>query len=73
VPSFSPLHVEGKIHHPAVGEAWEYSMTLTIRNERGEEIARQIVGVGALEPDQERTFTLAVEVFVPGNPRSRAE
>lgn len=69
VPSFSALRVEGTIRHPAVGEAWEYSMTLTIRNERGEEIARQIVGVGALEPDQERTFTLAVEVFAPGHPR----
>ena len=38
-------------------------MVLSIRNERGEEITRQVVGVGALKPDEERTFTLAVEMF----------
>jgi hypothetical protein len=36
---------------------------ITVRNERGEEVSRQVVGVGAIEPDEERTFTLAVEVF----------
>jgi hypothetical protein len=66
VPSFSPLSVEGTIRHPAVGEAWEYSMVVTIRNDRGEEIARQVIGVGALQPEEGRTFTLAVEVFKPG-------
>ncbi|HUQ18366.1 MAG TPA: hypothetical protein VM099_02030 [Gemmatimonadaceae bacterium] len=66
-PSFSALKVEGSVRHPEVGEAWEYSMMLTIRNERGEEIARQQVGVGALQPSEERTFTLSVEVFTPDN------
>lgn len=66
VPSFSPLHVEGTIRHPSVGEAWEYSMVVTIRNDRGEEIARQVIGVGALQPQDGRTFTLDVEVFKPG-------
>lgn len=64
-PSFSPLRVEGRIRHPAVGEAWEYSVVLTIRNEAGEEIARKVVGVGAIPPSEERAFTLAVEVFTP--------
>ena len=64
-PSFSGLRVEGTIRHPQVGEAWEYSMMLTIRNERGEEIARQQVGVGALQPAEQRTFTLSVDVFTP--------
>ena len=53
------------MRHPEHGEAWEYSMMLTIRNERGEEIARQQVGVGALQPSEERTFTLSVDVFTP--------
>jgi hypothetical protein len=65
LPSFSPLRVEGVIRHPPSGEAWEYSVMLSIHNDRGEEIARQIVGVGALNPDEQRTFTLAVEVFTP--------
>jgi hypothetical protein len=61
----SALNVEGVLRHPPGGEAWEYSMVLTIRNQKGEEIARQVVGVGALLPADERTFTLAVEVFRP--------
>lgn len=65
-PSFSPLRVEGTLRHPADGGAWEYSVLLSIRNERGEEVARQIVGVGALRPSEQRTFTLSVEVFTPG-------
>ena len=41
-------------------------MVLTIRNERGEEIARRLVGVGAMQPDEQRTFTLSVEMTSTG-------
>lgn len=61
----SAFKVEGSIRHPPEGEPWEYSMVLSIRNDRGEEIARQVVGVGALRANEERTFTVAVEVFRP--------
>lgn len=64
----TPLRVEGSVRHPGGEGAWEYSMLLTIRNQRGEEIARQLVGVGALYPHEERTFTLAVEVFATDKP-----
>jgi hypothetical protein len=63
LPSFSALRVEGTIRHPATGEPWEYSVLLAIHNERGEELARQVVGIGALHPAEQRTFVLAVEVF----------
>ncbi|MFN8581535.1 MAG: hypothetical protein U0163_11235 [Gemmatimonadaceae bacterium] len=63
LPSFSPLRVEGTIQHPTTGEPWEYSVVLSIRNGKGEEITRQVVGVGAMQPDELRTFSLAVEVF----------
>ena len=66
-PSSSPLRVEGTIRHPAVGEAWEYSVLVAIQNDRGEEIARHVVGVGALHPNEQRTFSLVVEVFKPGD------
>ncbi|MEW9623523.1 hypothetical protein [Rhodanobacter geophilus] len=56
-----PLRVEGSFRNPDSG-AWEYSMVLTIRNERGEEVARKLVGVGAMQPDEQRTFTLSVEM-----------
>jgi hypothetical protein len=58
--------VAGSIRHPDAGEAWEYTVVVTITNDRGEEINRQIVGVGALQPGEERTFNFAVEVFAPG-------
>ena len=63
--SSSPLRVEGTIRHAVGGEPWEYSIVLAIRNEEGEEIARQVVGVGALKPTEERTFALTVEVLTP--------
>lgn len=64
-PSFSPLRVEGTIRHPVAGEAWEYSVVISILDEQEREIARQIVSVGALNPDERRTFRLAVDVFTP--------
>ena len=64
-PSFSPLRVEGTIKHPDAGEAWEYSIALSILDRQGKEITRQIVSVGVLNPDEQRTFKLAVEVFTP--------
>lgn len=64
--AITPLKVEGSIRNPTEGGAWEYSMVLTIRNERGEEIARRLVGVGAIQNDEQRTFTLSVEMS-PGN------
>lgn len=67
VPDISPLKVAATIQHPASGDTWEYSVVLTVRNERGEEVTRQVVGVGALQPLEQRTFDLAVEVFCPGD------
>ena len=69
--SFSPLRVEGTIRHPDGGGPWEYSVLLAIHDEQGEEVARQVVGVGALQPAEQRTFVLAVEVFTPA--ASKAE
>jgi hypothetical protein len=63
---FTALRVEGVLEHPAKGGDWEYSVVLTIRNERGEELARQVVGVGALRPAESRNFSLSVEVLAPG-------
>jgi hypothetical protein len=59
------LRVEGAIRHPDVGEAWEYAVMITITNDRGEETARQIVGVGAIPPGEQRKFSFSVEVFTP--------
>lgn len=61
--AITPLRVEGSVRNPGGTGPWEYSMVLTIRDERGKEIARRLVGVGALQPDEQRTFTLSVEMI----------
>ncbi|MGY0559775.1 MULTISPECIES: hypothetical protein [unclassified Luteimonas] len=60
--STNALQVEGTIRHPAEGGAWEYSVVLVVRDGDGKEINRQVVGVGAMFPGDERSFSLAVEV-----------
>ena len=65
----SPLKVAGTIRHPEGADPWEYSVVFSVRNERGEEVTRQVVGVGALRPGEERSFSLTVEVFDTGKPK----
>lgn len=60
-PAMVPLRIEGTIRHPSHGEPWEYTMVVTVHNDRGEEIARKLIGVGALGANEERSFTLSVE------------
>jgi hypothetical protein len=59
------LQVEGKIRHPPQEEPWEYSVVVFVRNERGEEVARHVINVGALANAEERVVSLAVEVMPP--------
>lgn len=61
--TLTPLRIEGSIRHPPDGDPWEYNVVVSIRNDRGEEIARKLIGVGAINPNEMRTFTLAVEVM----------
>ncbi len=68
-PTFTALRVEGAFRNPAGADSWEYSVVVSIRNDRGEEVARKVVGVGALDPRESRTVTLSVDVFAP---RSRS-
>lgn len=56
------LRVEGALEQPRTDGFSEYSMVLSIRNERGEEIERKLVGVGAMRPGESRTFALSVEL-----------
>ena len=60
-PALTPLRIEGSIRHPADGEPWEYTVVVSIRNDRDEEIAHKLIGVGAMNPNEQRTFTLTVE------------
>ena len=71
--SFYPLRVEGTIRHPVDAEPWEYSVVLTIRDDRGEELARRVLGVGAIKPTEERSFELSVEVLTPVEREAEAQ
>ena len=66
-----PLRIEGTIVPPDGEGTFEYTMVLSIRNERGEETNRQVIGVGALQPGDERSFTLQVEMTEASGPRVR--
>lgn len=72
--TLSPLTIEGNFRNPSGDVAWEYSVVIAIRNDKGEEIARKLIGVGALRPDELRSFSLSVEMApakskpAPGKP-----
>jgi uncharacterized protein YbaR (Trm112 family) len=68
-----PLHIEGTLAAPAGPSAYEYSMVLSIRNERGEEVNRQVIGVGALYADEQRSFTLEVEMTEATGTKARRQ
>lgn len=59
-----PFRVEGKITRPPGSEPWEYSMVAEIRDERGEELARHVIGVGVLRELEVRTFAVVIELTV---------
>lgn len=60
----SALRVEGVITHPSTAaEPWEYFVVIAVRNEQGQEVARQVVNVGALRNAEKRSFALSVEVM----------
>lgn len=65
----TPLRIEGSIRHPADGEPWEYTVVVYIRDDRGVEIARKLINVGAIGSNEQRSFTLSVEA-VPAKVRN---
>lgn len=70
--TLTPLRVEGSIRNPPDEGPWEYTVVVSIGNDRGEEIARKLIGVGAMNPNEQRTFTLSVEV-VPAKAKGPAK
>ena len=66
--ALTPLRIEGSIRHPADGDPWEYTVVVSIADDNGKEIAHKLIGVGAMNPNEQRTFTLSVEA-VPAKTR----
>ena len=69
--------IEGTLDAQRMDAATEYSILVVVRNERNEEVARQVVNVGALQGAERRTFSLSIEtseaktVTLPQTPRRR--
>jgi hypothetical protein len=61
--SVSAMRIEGSIRHAARDEACEYCVVISITNERGEKIARHVVGVGALQPGERHKFSFSVDLM----------
>jgi len=59
------LKVSGRFAREAGAGPGEYSVVVVIRDAKGNEIARKVIGVGALAPGDERAVDLTVEIFSP--------
>ena len=65
----SAFKVEGRVQHPPNEDPWEYTVVISVKNEKGEEVARNVVNVGALQGTESRTFALSVDVTPARAPR----
>jgi hypothetical protein len=57
---YCALNVDGSIAHKVSSEPCEYFVVLEIRDERGQQLARQVVGVGVLQPGEQRRLNVSV-------------
>jgi hypothetical protein len=62
IASHPAMRLEGSIQHPNRGPC-EYCVVVSITNEQGEKIARQVVGVGSLGPGERHKYSFSVEVI----------
>ncbi len=64
----SAVRIEGSIHHVVPTEQCEYCVVIAITNERGEKVARQVVGVGALQAGERHKYTFSVDLMPARGP-----
>ena len=57
--------IEGTLDAERMDAATEYSILVVVRNERNEEVARQVISVGSLQGVERRTFTLSIDTSDP--------
>ncbi|MGB5131243.1 MAG: hypothetical protein WBO00_01405 [Steroidobacteraceae bacterium] len=57
--------MSGQFSRQAKEGPGEYSVVVVIRDAKGTEIARKVIGVGGLAPGEERSVDLTVEMFNP--------
>ena len=57
---YCALSVDGSIAHKALNEPCEYFVVFEINDGRGEQLTRQVVGVGVLQPGELRNLHVSV-------------
>lgn len=57
------FRIEGRFRQPGEARGAEYQLVIALRNGEGREVARRVVGVGVLRPDEECAFALSLETF----------
>jgi hypothetical protein len=57
---YTALSVDGSISHKVSTEPCEYFVVLDIRDERDQQLARQVIGVGVLQPGEQRRLNVSV-------------
>jgi hypothetical protein len=73
---YCALSVDGTIAHTKASEPSEFCVVLDIRNDRGEQLTRQVVGVGVLQTGEKRRLNVSVEMMpvrAPGASRAPAK
>jgi len=56
------MRIEGSIHHSVRDESCEYCVVVSITTQKGEKIARHVVGVGALQPGEKHKYSFSVDL-----------
>lgn len=60
---YCALSVDGTIAHTKASEPCEYCVVLDVRDDRGEQLTRQVVGVGVLQSGELRRLNVTVEML----------
>ncbi|HUX73047.1 MAG TPA: hypothetical protein VMV25_04040 [Steroidobacteraceae bacterium] len=59
----SAMRIEGTIAPGRADGNCEYCVVVQISNQHGEKIARQVVGVGALQPGERHSYSFSVDLI----------
>ncbi len=70
---YAALQVEGTVRHKQPDEACEFCVVLSIANDRGEQLTRQVVSVGVLQPAEARHFSVSVNLLPAREPQAKAQ
>lgn len=60
---YCALSVDGTIAHTQASEPCEYCVVLDVKDDRGQQLTRQVVGVGVLQVGELRRLNVSVEML----------